>query len=71
MLKVQEIVRFVRRFDSLEIVVADTRELSRAMKQNGINMRYLGIIIKLTKLPYVRAMTEIEAIARVVRTIYR
>jgi hypothetical protein len=71
MLKVQEIVRFVRRLDSLEIVVADSKELSTAMKQSGINMRYLGKIIKLTKLPYVRMMAEIEAVARVVRNLYR
>ena len=41
------------------------------MKRNGINMRYLGKIIKLTQLPYVRVMGEIEAIARVARNLYR
>lgn len=47
--------------------MTDSQDLSTAMKQNGINMRYLEKIIKLTQLPYVRAMTEIEAVARVVR----
>lgn len=70
-LKVQEIVRFAKKFDSLEIIVSDSRDLSTAMKKNGINMRYLGRIIKLTQLPYVRAMAEIEGVARVVRTLYR
>ena len=70
-LKVQEIVLFVRKLDNLDIVVADSKELSSAMKRNGINMRYLGKLIKLTHLPYVRVMTEIETIARVIRTIYR
>ena len=58
-LKVQEIVVFVRKLDNLDIVVADSKELSTAMKKNGINMRYLGKIIKLTQLPYVRVMAEI------------
>ena len=70
-MKVQEIVLFVRKLDNLDIVVADSKELSSAMKRNGINMRYLGKLIKLTHLPYVRVMTEIETIARVIRTIYR
>jgi hypothetical protein len=41
------------------------------MKMFGVNMRYLGKIIKMTKLPYVRVVVEIEAISRVIRSIYR
>ena len=41
------------------------------MKKNGINMRYLGKIIKLTKLPYLRVMAEIEGVSRVIRSLYR
>jgi hypothetical protein len=41
------------------------------MRENGINMRYLGRIIKITQLPYIRVMAEIDAIARVIRNLYR
>lgn len=41
------------------------------MKENGINMRYIGKIIKITQLPYIKAMAEIDAIARVIRQVYR
>ena len=71
MLKLQEIVRFVNGLDNLDIVIDDSEELSRAMKSNGINLRYLGLVIKLTQLPYIRVMFEVEAIARVIRSLYR
>jgi hypothetical protein len=57
MLKLQEIVRFVKRLDNLEEVVEDSAHLSEVMKRNGINMRYLGRIIKITQLPYIKAMS--------------
>ena len=41
------------------------------MKRSGINLRYLGKVIKLTSLPYIRMMFEIEAISRVIRSLYR
>lgn len=71
MLKVQEIVNFVQKLDKLDLIVSDSQEFSTALKQHGINMRYISKVIKLTNLPYVRAMGEIEAVARVVRTLYR
>jgi hypothetical protein len=41
------------------------------MKENGINMRYISAIYKLTSLPYIREMITIEAIAREIKKIYR
>jgi hypothetical protein len=70
MLKQKEIVRFVQRLDNLEEVVEDCAHLSEVMKRNGINMRYLGRIIKITRLPYIKAMAEVDAIARIIRQLY-
>ena len=33
-------------------------------------MRYLGRIIKITQLPYIKTMAEVDAIARVIRQLY-
>jgi hypothetical protein len=71
MLKLQEIVRFVKKLDNLDFIIEDSRHLSRVMKENGINMRYLGKLIKITQLPYIKALAEIDAIARVIRQVYR
>lgn len=70
-LKLQYIVRFVEKLDSLSCIPEDSKDLSRILKENGINMRYLGKIIKITKLPYIRIMAEVEAIARCIRNLYR
>jgi len=61
----------VRRLDNLEVIIQNSAHLSVVMKANGINMRYLGRIIKVTQLPYIRIMAEIDAIARTIRNIYR
>jgi len=61
----------VRRLDNLEVIIQNSAHLSAVMKANGINMRYLGRIIKVTQLPYIRVMAEIDAIARTIRNIYR
>lgn len=41
------------------------------MKQNGINMRYISAIYKLSSLPYIREVMTIEAAAREIKKIYR
>jgi len=41
------------------------------MKNYGVNMRYLGLVIKLSQLPYIRVMFEVEGIARIIRSFYR
>jgi len=56
MMKLQELVLFVRRLDNLDYIIDDSAHLSRVMKKNGINMRYLGRIIKISQLPYIRAL---------------
>jgi hypothetical protein len=61
----------VRSLDNLDIIVTKSEDISRAMKNFGVNMRYLGLVIKLTQLPYIRVMFEIEGIARIIRSFYR
>jgi hypothetical protein len=65
------VVKFVRSLDNLDIIVTKSEDISRAMKNFGVNMRYLGLVIKLTQLPYIRVMFEIEGIARIIRSFYR
>ena len=70
-MKYQDLVLFVRKLDQLEYIINDSRHLSQVMKQHGVNMRYLGRIIKISQLPYIRAMAETDAVARIIRTLYR
>lgn len=48
-----------------------SEELQTIMKQNGINMRYISAIYKLSSLPYIREVMTIEAAAREIKKIYR
>lgn len=41
------------------------------MKENGINIRYISTIYKLTNLPYIREFIIVEAAAREIKKIYR
>ncbi len=52
------------------MVIEDSAHLSEVMKRNGINMRYLSKMIKITKLPYIKAMAEVDAVARTIRQLY-
>jgi hypothetical protein len=58
---------FVAELDSMTRLPCDSHELSAEMHAAGINMRYLGRIASLTKLPHVRELAEIEMIARVAK----
>lgn len=64
-------MNFVQDLDKLKFVPMNSEHLRTIMKENGINMRYISTIYKLTSLPYIREMATIEAIAREVKKIYR
>ena len=63
-LKYHILPNFVKALDKLKFIPLNSNDLKRIMKQNGINMRYLGMVMKLTSLPYIRQMIKVEVIAR-------
>ena len=63
-LKYHILPNFVKALDKLRFIPLNSNDLKRIMKQNGINMRYLGMVMKLTSLPYIRQMIKVEVIAR-------
>jgi hypothetical protein len=49
----------------------DSRSITEAIKLNGVNIRYLGKIAKLTELPYVKELMTIEVLARCIKKVWR
>lgn len=68
-LQSKRIPEFVARLDTLSIFPYDSFTLAEAMHVHGINMRYLGRICELTKLPHIREMVIIEMLARTCKDI--
>ena len=55
-LRYKAIPEFVKKLDQLNILLIDSKNIIQAMHTNGINMRYLGKIARLTQLPYVKEL---------------
>ena len=70
-LKYKNIPAFVKYLDELKYVPLNSEHLAKIMKSYGINIRYLGMIFKLTSLPYLRQMLKVEAAAREIKKIFR
>ncbi|EPZ35991.1 Translation initiation factor eIF3 subunit 135 domain-containing protein [Rozella allomycis CSF55] len=60
----------VKKLDDLEIFLLDSCTLTDEMHKYGINIRYLGIIYKLTSLPYVKEICAIEMLARTCKHLF-
>lgn len=59
--KVNEIVELL---DSLTIMPIDSKSLTQALHANGINCRYLGLIVHRTALPHIKDLCTVEILAR-------
>ncbi|KAJ5070037.1 clustered mitochondria protein [Anaeramoeba ignava] len=60
---------FILQTDDLKIIPLDSEELKKEMHKNGINMRHLGVLANLTKIPHVRQLLMIDMIARICKKI--
>jgi hypothetical protein len=60
-----------KELDVLDVLPLDSESLTHEMHSRGINMRYLGVIADMTKLPHVRDMVVVEMIARCCKKILR
>lgn len=61
---------FVRKLDELEVRPADSREFSRELHRHGVNIRHLGLIASLSKIPYTRDLCCVEMTARAAKVIF-
>ncbi|KAJ5074990.1 clustered mitochondria protein [Anaeramoeba ignava] len=57
--------KFISKMDNLEVIVVDSQKLKDQLHLHGINIRHLGVLANLTKIPHVRQLLVIEMIARV------
>ncbi|KAI8895724.1 translation initiation factor eIF3 subunit 135-domain-containing protein [Globomyces pollinis-pini] len=62
---------FVRSLDNLEFCPFDSLSLTNEMHRKGINMRYLGLIYRLSTIPFVRNMSLVEMVARICKQLFR
>jgi len=63
------IPEFVAMLDTLSIFPYESYTLTKALHAHGINIRHLGKIYKLTKLPHIRDLIMTEMIARTAKDI--
>lgn len=68
-LRKHTIPAFVAALDALSVTPTESYSLTSEMHERGINIRYLGYIFELTKLPHVKGMVLSEATARVAKHI--
>ncbi|OMJ73494.1 hypothetical protein SteCoe_27794 [Stentor coeruleus] len=59
--KISEIIELL---DSLTIMPIDSRSLTQALHANGINCRYLGLIVNRTALPHIKDLCLVEIVGR-------
>jgi len=65
------IPQFIKKLDSLDLILVDSASITQAFHCHGINMRYLGMVCKQTNLPHVREVCIVEMIARVIKKVLR
>jgi hypothetical protein len=65
------IPNFVKELDMLEMLLIDSQTVTKEMHSRGINIRYLGVVAELTKLPHVRDTMVVEMVARAAKEILR
>jgi len=70
-LRNETIPQFIKKLDSLELILVDSPSITQAFHCHGINMRYLGIVCQQTNLPHVREVCIAEMIARAVKKVLR
>jgi hypothetical protein len=61
---------FVRKLDDLTILPIDSKSFTEELHAHGINVRHIGLVSKLTRLPYVRDLCYTEMIARACKAIF-
>ncbi|KAJ1502356.1 hypothetical protein HMI54_009111, partial [Coelomomyces lativittatus] len=69
-LRENHIPQFVKKLDKLECSPYDTQGFTEMIHTNGINIRYLGLISRYTKLPFVKELCFVEMIARSCKFIF-
>ena len=59
----------VASLDRLTVVPVDSPTLTRIFHDNGVNMRFLGRLAKLSQLPHLKEIALIEMIARTLKKV--
>ncbi|KAI9205234.1 clustered mitochondria-domain-containing protein [Polychytrium aggregatum] len=62
---------FVRKLDELEVRPIDSHMLVTEMHRYGVNVRYLGMIARISTLPCIREMATIEMAARASKALFQ
>jgi len=62
---------FIRKLEAHEFLPVHSHQLTQAMHQHGINMRYLGVIRAGAKDPMLRGLTAVEMITRSAKSVIR
>jgi tetratricopeptide (TPR) repeat protein len=68
-LRTVRIPEFVAMLDTLSLFPYESHTLTKAMHAHGINVRHLGTMIRLTKLPHIEDLCLCEMIARTAKDI--
>ncbi|TPX34212.1 hypothetical protein SmJEL517_g03125 [Synchytrium microbalum] len=63
----------VKKLDSMQekSILADSRAWKEWLSSNGINVRYTGLMAKLSTLPYIRQLCAVDMVARSCKALFR
>lgn len=64
------ITEFVNKLDQLELLPLESTSLRDCFRSFGINMRYLGLVAKTTRIPQIQLICEAEMLARSAKNIF-
>ena len=62
---------FVKDLDNMEICPFDSESLTKSLHSRGINIRYLGFICTISKIPFIRSLVLVEILARACKVLFR
>ena len=62
---------FVKNLDNMDLCPFDSESLTRALHSKGINLRYLGYICTISKIPFVRTLVLVEMVSRACKILFR
>ncbi|KAJ3192337.1 hypothetical protein HK101_006708, partial [Irineochytrium annulatum] len=70
-LREQWVPALVRRLDGMEVRPVDSITVATELHRAGVNVRYLGLIAKLSTIPYIQELACVEMVARACKSIFR
>ncbi|EGR34581.1 hypothetical protein IMG5_006670 [Ichthyophthirius multifiliis] len=65
------LMEFCEKMENLDFLPLDSYQISNVLHENGVNVRFLGEIYKLSKLKFIKELCQVEIVSRICKKILR